>query len=285
MWLPLYGPLTSRLRDHEGARHAVFSPGRPTGRPRDPARPPVTRTAARSGRACFQYGLDAPGPLVASGVAGIVAIAVGFTAVRRALWPGVVLVAYAGGHLWGSTIGKVRAARRLLGAIPWRGDEVVLDVGCGHGLFLVETARHLTTGTAVGIDVWSQKDQWRNSPAAAIENVRRARVIGRAHVHDADARHLPFPDATFDVVVSSLVIHNIPGRDDRARALQEIVRVLKPNGHVLIVDLAHTAHYAQQLRAAGLADVRRSMPMPQFFLTARAVTAICREAPRTRPQL
>jgi len=198
----------------------VSSPGRPTGRPRDPARPPVTRTAARSGRACFQYGLDAPGPLVASGVAGIVAIAVGFTAVRRALWPGVVLVAYAGGHLWGSTIGKVRAARRLLGAIPWRGDEVVLDVGCGHGLFLVETARHLTTGTAVGIDVWSQKDQWRNSPAAAIENVRRARVIGRAHVHDADARHLPFPDATFDVVVSSLVIHNIPGRDDRARALQ-----------------------------------------------------------------
>ena len=263
----------------------MSSPGRPTGRPRDPARPPVTRTAARSGRACFQYGLDAPGPLVASGVAGIVAIAVGFTAVRRALWPGVVLVAYAGGHLWGSTIGKVRAARRLLGAIPWRGDEVVLDVGCGHGLFLVETARHLTTGTAVGIDVWSQKDQWRNSPAAAIENVRRARVIGRAHVHDADARHLPFPDATFDVVVSSLVIHNIPGRDDRARALQEIVRVLKPNGHVLIVDLAHTAHYAQQLRAAGLADVRRSKPMPQFFLTARAVTAICREAPRTRPQL
>jgi arsenite methyltransferase len=255
------------------------------GRPCDPARPPVTRTFAPSGRDRFQYGLDAPGPLVASGVVGIVAVAVGLTVVRRALWPGLVLVAYAGGHLWGSTIGKVRAARRLLGAIPWRGDELVLDVGCGHGLFLVEAARHLTTGTAVGIDVWSQKDQWHNRPAAAIENARRAGVIGRVHVHDADARHLPFPDATFDVVVSSLVIHNIPGREDRALALQEIVRVLKPNGHVVIVDLAHTAHYAHQLRAAGLVDVRRSMPMPQFFLTARSVTAIRREASRTRRQL
>lgn len=74
-------------------------------------------------------------------------------AVRLVLWPGLVLVAYAAGHLWGSTVGRVRAARRMLDAIPWRGEEMVLDIGCGHGLFLVEAARHLTSGSAVGIDV------------------------------------------------------------------------------------------------------------------------------------
>jgi len=248
--------------------------------PDDQARdgPAVTRPSDPNGRDRFRYGLDAPGPLVATGVAGLVAVGVGVRvrAVRPVRWPGLVLVAYAAGHLWGSTIGKVRTARRLLGTLPWRGDEVVLDIGCGHGLFLVEAARHLTSGNAVGVDVWSQKDQWHNTPAAAIANARRAGVAGHVHVHDADARHLPFRDAAFDVVTSSLVIHNIPGRQQRDQVLREVVRVLKPGGRVLIVDLAHTAHYACELRAAGLADVHRSLPMPQF-LCAIAVT--CTQSP------
>jgi arsenite methyltransferase len=208
----------------------------------------MTQPSGPNGSDRVRYGLDAPGPLVASGVAGLVAVAVGVRWVRLVLWPGLVLVAYAACHLWGSTVGKVRGARRLLGSIPWRGDEVVLDIGCGHGLFLVEAARHLTSGSAVGIDVWSQKDQWHNTPAAAVANARRAGVAGSVHVHAADARHLPFPDATFDVVTSSLVIHNIPGREQRDEVLREVVRVLKPGGRVLIVDLAHTAHYACQLQ-------------------------------------
>jgi ubiquinone/menaquinone biosynthesis C-methylase UbiE len=106
-------------------------------------------------------------------------------------------------------------------------------------------------------------------------------VASRVHVSDADARQLPFPDAIFDVVTSSLVIHNIPGREQRDEVLREVIRVLKPGGRVLIVDLAHTGHYACQLRAAGLGDVHRSLPMPQFFMTARAVTASPGDAPGT----
>jgi len=98
-------------------------------------------------------------------------------------------------------------------------------------------------------------------------------VADRVRVLSGDARRLPFPDGTFDVVLSSIVLHNVAGEDDRRRAVREIVRVLAPGGRVVLVDLAHTATYARELRDAGLADVERSLPMPAYLVTARAVTA------------
>ena len=180
---------------------------------------------------------------------------------------------YAALHLWSSKRGKQRDAARLLDGIPWRGDEHVLDVGCGHGLLLINAAQRLTTGTAVGIDVWSQKDQWHNSPEATLENARRAGVADRVEVRDGDARRLDFPDETFDVVVSSLVIHNIPGDEGRARAISEIARVLKPGGRVAIVDIAKTNLYERELAAApAMTDVRRSRTV-LFLPTSGKVTA------------
>jgi arsenite methyltransferase len=241
------------------------------------------REGAR-GRAWFGDGIDAPGPIAGIGGVGLAAVALGARAGRArrgrvgrigrvATWAGGVLVAYTGAHVWGSAVGKRRAARRLLDGVPWRGDERVLDVGCGHGALLVEAARRLTTGTAVGIDLWSTKDQWRNRPAGPVENARRWGVGERVRVLSGDARRLPFPDGTFDVVVSGIVLHNIPGEDDRRRALREVVRVLAPGGRVIILDLVHTATYAHELREAGLADVERSLPVPDYLVTARAVTA------------
>ena len=221
----------------------------------------------------FRYGLDAPSVLVISTMAGVALVVVGLTVAPFAFDVGVVSLLYSAVHLWASSAGKVRRARRLLDELPWRGDEVVLDVGCGHGLLLIEAARHLRTGQAIGVDVWSQKDQWRNSREATIENARWAGVADRVEVRDADARELPFPDATFDAVVSSLVIHNIPGREQRARAIREIARVLKPGGRVAIIDLARTSEYASTLTQAGLVDVRRSRPGLLFVPTARKVTA------------
>jgi arsenite methyltransferase len=83
-------------------------------------------------------------------------------------------------------------------------------------------------------------------------------VAERVELRDGDARQLPFDDRSFDVVVSSMALHNIPGAGGRAAAVGEIVRVLKPGGHLAILDFRHTGQYAAVLAAAGLGEVHRS---------------------------
>jgi SAM-dependent methyltransferase len=229
------------------------------------------------------YGLDAPSALWITAGYGLVALAAGIALkvaevdgwwVDVPIASGIASLGYAAFHLWTSKRGKQREAKALLDAIPWRGDERVLDVGCGHGLLLINAAQRLTTGRAIGIDVWSQKDQWHNSSEATVDNARRAGVADRVEVRDGDARHLEFPDESFDVVVSSLVIHNIAGDDGRAQAIKEIARVLKPGGHVAIVDIAATGLYQRVLEAApGMIDVRRSGAGPLFVPASKRVTA------------
>lgn len=177
---------------------------------------------------------------------------------RHLLWLGVWLAVVGGLHVWSSRVGKLGAATRLLDGLELGGDETVLDVGCGHGLLLIGAAKRLPRGRAVGIDLWSQVDQADNHPAATLANAALERVAERVEVHDGDMRDMPFAGATFDAVVSSLAIHNVPGAAGRERALAEIVRVLKPGGRVALLDIAHTAAYAAELRRAGFEDVRRS---------------------------
>jgi ubiquinone/menaquinone biosynthesis C-methylase UbiE len=70
-------------------------------------------------------------------------------------------------------------------------------------------------------------------------------------------RALPFPDASFDLVVSSLAIHNIPSNDARAQAIKEAWRVLKPGARLAIADIRVAGRYAETLRGLGAAGVTR----------------------------
>jgi arsenite methyltransferase len=70
-------------------------------------------------------------------------------------------------------------------------------------------------------------------------------------------REIPFADATFDVVVSCAAIHNLYTAGDRARAIQEIARVLKPGGQALIADIRHVEEYAFEFSESGCAEIRR----------------------------
>jgi SAM-dependent methyltransferase len=217
------------------------------------------------------YGIDAPPVILIMALVGAAGLAValvlyflgvsgpvGGTAAVTALVVGINCLLNAGGMLWYSKVRKLRARERFLNLIPWRGDEVVLDVGCGRGLLLVGAARRLKTGRAVGVDIWQGQDLSGNRPEATLGNARREGVADRVEVKDGDARRLPFADAAFDVVVSGLALHNIPDAAGREQAVREIARVLKPGGHVALVDIGHTADYARVLRECGLAEVRRA---------------------------
>ncbi|NGQ94768.1 class I SAM-dependent methyltransferase [Brevibacillus sp. SYP-B805] len=158
--------------------------------------------------------------------------------------------------IWSSKVGKYRERERLLDLVGLRGDEKVLDVGCGRGLVLNAAAHRLTTGKAVGIDIWNRQDQSGNDPDAMLANARMEGVAERVEIVDGDARSMPFADSAFDVVVSSLALHNIPGSEERYRALSEILRVLKPGGRFAILDFQHVREYAEAFARLGAVEVR-----------------------------
>jgi ubiquinone/menaquinone biosynthesis C-methylase UbiE len=92
-----------------------------------------------------------------------------------------------------------------------------LDVGCGTGVFTELVLDRCSPATVIAID----------PSAAQIELAHGKPVARRADFRIADAQTLPFPDDTFDVVASALVINFIPRP---ARALAEMRRVARPGG-------------------------------------------------------
>jgi arsenite methyltransferase len=233
------------------------------------------------------YGIDGPG-----GLAGLLLVSIGSAA--AAVWLhrlqflpswsillaqiALLIVAFdflllSGSVLWYSKVEKPREAQRLLDLVPWRGDELVLDVGCGRGLLLIGAAQRLTSGRAVGVDVWHRLQLSGNAAQATHENARRAGVAERVQIQDSDARDLPFADASFDVVLSSLALHNISGQSGRRRAVREIARVLKPGGHVALLDVWHTGDYVRVLRECGLVEARQQRP--GCFLTVQWALLTC----------
>jgi arsenite methyltransferase len=219
------------------------------------------------------YGIDAPGVrrgLLLAGCAGV-AVAVG---ARFAGWLGgfspwisglgFLVAAYGlfmGSYMtYGSRIGKMRTREKLLDLAaaqrPWNGDETVLDVGCGRGLMLVGAARRLKTGRAVGIDLWRTVDQADNSPEAAQANACREGVSDRIRIDTGDARQLPYPDGSFDAVLSHWVVHNLPDANHRQRALDEMLRVLRPGGVLVLADIANIGEYRTYLSSKGLTHLQ-----------------------------
>lgn len=175
--------------------------------------------------------------------------------------------------IYSSKAGKPALWRRTLDGLGLRGDEVALDVGCGRGLVLIELAKRLPDGKATGVDIWRSKDQSGNTPVVTALNARLEGVADRVEVVDGDMTALTFPDGSFDLVTASLAIHNVPLAADRALAMHGIMRVLRPGGRVVIIDIAKTAEYEKELRAGGFDNVERSGRTFSIYPPVRTVTA------------
>lgn len=228
------------------------------------------------------YGVDAPGVIVAligGGLFGM-AVSVGVWAIATLGWLvsagaifavastvpvilGLSMIAYA-------FRGKARLRDHMLGVRKWRGDELVLDVGAGRGLMAVGAAKRVPDGRVIAVDIWRKEDLSGNSPEALEANARRVGVADRIEVRGDDARSLQLADASVDVVLSVLCIHNIEPLADREHALVEIVRVLRPGGCVLIADYIGTPAYARWFDQAGLV-VTAPRSVRRIALTSMAI--------------
>jgi arsenite methyltransferase len=248
---------------------------------REPGRAEKTHEHAppRNGR----YGIDAPyvPALMAAGLLACLGV-IAFTPLKGWWLSAIILAILLALYLHTTLRGKFVVWRELLDAQTWRGSEQVLDLGCGRGAVLLMAAAHVPHGNAIGVDIWSSKDQSGNAMDVTTRNAEAEGVADRVTLKTADMRELPFSDGSFDLVVSNVAIHNISDRAGRERAIEEAWRVLRPGGRLLIADISNSRQYQQQLAALGVDARRRALGwrmwwggpwMPTMLVTAQKPAA------------
>jgi ubiquinone/menaquinone biosynthesis C-methylase UbiE len=127
---------------------------------------------------------------------------------------------------------------RLVGAAP---GQSYLDFGCGNGAAAIHLASRLGL-KVTGIDVDPEQIE---AARARSEETAKVRFL------TADGTKLPFDDNEFDFVATHMVTHHIP---DWQNALQQMLRVLKPNSYLIYKDFAlpkWVAFLAKRIRSLG----------------------------------
>jgi len=160
--------------------------------------------------------------------------------------------------VWLLSLGGERTYReKTLELARLRPGESVLDVGCGTGTLAIAAKRYVgSSGTVYGIDA---------SPEM-IARARKKAKRGAAEVtfENAFVEKLPFSEATFDVVLSTTMLHHLPDKA-RRECLREVRRVLKPTGRFLAVDfggpVSERRSWVAKFHRHGRIDLRRLTPM------------------------
>ncbi|GAB6876106.1 class I SAM-dependent methyltransferase [Thermaerobacter litoralis] len=121
--------------------------------------------------------------------------------------------------------------RRRLEELPLDQAEV-LDVACGTGEITAMLARRVgAAGRVTGLDFSA------GMLGIARQRMERLGVSGRVELVQGDALNLPFGEGRFDLVTMGFALRNVADLD---RALAEMVRVTRPGGRVLILELSHS---------------------------------------------
>lgn len=227
-----------------------------------------------------KYGADRPDLMILNSVGAAFWITLGtilfyfsplsaalrVAALETGLSIGLLGLFVATAFLTSTRVMEFRQIDSLLDSVDWNGVESILDVGRSPGLLLIGAAKRVPEAKAVGVDTWQSRVESGSRPERALENARIEGVTERVEVKDGDVRNLPFEDSIFDVVLSRAVLRNLKGKEERERAIEEIMRVLKPSGQVglILVDSWHLGEYLGLLRRRDV-RIQRIVRPPRYF--------------------
>lgn len=233
------------------------------------------------------YGIDAPKVIRNLFLVGIVitALSILFPIINIGsfrmnisgfIWSGLSLIFVGLLMVLYSKFGKFKHRDRMLGMIDWKGDEQVLDVGTGLGLLMIGAAKKLKSGKAVGIDIFASSDLSNNTIKQLKRNAELEHVSDRIEIVEENIIKTSLPHNSYDVILSNLCLHNIPKSADREKACEEISRLLKPSGALIISDFKHTGAYAKTFRKLGMTIEKKG---PYIFSTFPPLTIIYGKKP------
>jgi len=225
------------------------------------------------------YGQDMPGIVITSAILSIVILALSYWQLKKYMEIdstqnlfvgmalavlGVFLLTTSLAGIWSSRRGKLILRNKVMSLLRFKGNETVLDLGCGKGLLLIEAAKRLPAGKAVGADLWDKTLEYSYTAQMALNNAVAEGVADRVEVVTADAQSMPFANESFDTVMTSLMMHHVP---DTQKAVSEMVRVLKPGGRLLIADV-NGKRFVTVLKEMGLNNVEMHRATRLFFVPA-----------------
>ncbi|TAL57430.1 MAG: class I SAM-dependent methyltransferase [Nanoarchaeota archaeon] len=117
--------------------------------------------------------------------------------------------------------------KEIISKLQIKGNMRILDAGCGTGSLAIDMAKS------------GSKKVFAIDPDPKILEIAKRKAIKnnvKVDFRNSYMQKLPFPDGYFDVVISSLVFHHIPGEKGKRNAIKEVKRVLKWNGTFMISD-------------------------------------------------
>ena len=139
----------------------------------------------------------------------------------------------------------------------------VLEVGSGPGRLAARLAELAPGVQITGVDISPEMVERANSLAV------RSGVADRVEFRVGDVASLPFPDASFDAVVSTFSLHHWP---HPAKGLEEIYRVLRPGGVARIYDVADWIRRFEQ-GGASIAELAKDSPFGERGAHMQSITA------------
>jgi SAM-dependent methyltransferase len=123
----------------------------------------------------------------------------------------------------------------LLEHLEWDGHGQALDIGCGSAALSIRLAKKYPGAKVTGVDSWGER--WEYSKALCERNATIEGVGEHMSFQKASASSLPFPDESFDAVVSNLVFHEVNDTPDKKQLIREALRVVRMGGAFAFQDL------------------------------------------------